>query len=294
MTTTVHPTSQASPLQRGLFLFFVCTLLIAAAPSARAQLSTNSASITTLVGRVSVERSGELWTLNAGSSLEPGQVVVTGTDGYAELMLPDGSQLEVFSNSRFVYRSNRFSLRDLLDVYIGKIRLHIQHLTNDDDPPLRITSPTAVISVRGTVFDVEVDPAQETLVSVETGTVSVRHRMMPGREVFVETGQTLRVSSNVPLAAVVKGRIKLGTVGRVIQAVGDTVAGIRAARSAGGHGSSGGSSGSGSSGASGPSGPSDSDAGSNEPVPPPGEDDGSGSSNGSGGSSSAPPGDVIP
>jgi hypothetical protein len=263
----------------------LCALLTWAPAVAQAQITPDTAQVGTLTGTVSVERAGELWTLGAGQTVQAGQVIVTGADGYAQLSLPDGSILEVFPDSRLIFRANQVNWRDLLDLYLGKVRLQIQHLTGDA-PPLRVTSPTAVISVRGTVFDVEVDAAQQTIVSVENGTVSVRHRLLPGNEVFVESGQTLRVAPTVPLAQAARGLVgPLGTLGRVVRAVGDTWAQINASR-----GSSGsstppqGSSPSGSPGAGPSSPPAPSDSGSNETAPPPGSDDNNG----------APPGDVIP
>ena len=273
------------------------------------QIAPDTALVATMSGRVSVERSGELWALSEGQIIDAGQTIVTGIDGSAKLALPDGSQLEIFPNSRVVLRANRFNLRDLLDLYLGKVRFEIQHIL-PGETPLRVTSPTAVISVRGTVFEVEVDPTQDTVVSVDTGAVSVRHRLIAGQEVMVEAGQSVRVSPSLPLMAVTKPVIPAKALGRVAQAVADTLAQINAVRaSSGGHGttaahpaSSGG----------GPS-VSGSDSGSNQPAPPPGGapggdntggsstgGSGSGSSSGSsgtgsgGGSPSAPPGDKLP
>ena len=100
-----------------------------------------------------------------------------------------------------------------MDLYLGKVRLYIQKLTHEDRS-YRVTSPTAVISVRGTVFEVEVDSSQQTRVSVESGSVRVRHRLLPGREVSVEEGQSLEVLPNVPLAAA-KWTTPLVVVGRI-------------------------------------------------------------------------------
>ncbi|OGA61864.1 MAG: hypothetical protein A3G81_30250 [Betaproteobacteria bacterium RIFCSPLOWO2_12_FULL_65_14] len=195
----------------------------------------------------------------------------------------------MFPNARLIFRANRFNWRELLELYIGKVRLQIQHLT-DGDSPYRVTTPTAVISIRGTVLDVVVGPTQETLVQVETGSVGVRHRLMPGREVIVESGQSLQVLPNVPLAAAAKATGALVAVGKIVKAAGETLARVQqttgTGRSGGGSSpkgappSSGGGSPSG--GASSPP-VSGSDSGSNETAPPPGED-----------KSGAPPGDAIP
>jgi hypothetical protein len=135
--------------------------------------------------------------------------------------------------------------------------------------------------VRGTVFEVQVDQSQETLVWVETGSVGVRHRLLPGREISVQSGQSIRVVPTLPLAEAKPG-VPVRTLGRVIRAIGETLAQVNATRGSGSSGSGGGSgSPTGTSGGSSGSG----DAGSNEPAPPPDQDDNSGSG--------APPGDVV-
>jgi hypothetical protein len=257
----------------------VMTLAFAAVP-ARAQFGMmDTARVVTLDGRVSVERMGELWILQAGQTVRAGQVVVTGPDGYAQLELPDQSTLEVFPSSRFVFRASRFNFRDLIELYLGKVRLQIQHLT-DGDAPYRVTTPTAVISIRGTVLSVDVGPSEETLVHVETGVVSVRHRLMPGGEVTVQSGESIQVMPNSPLAAL-RRTTPLAIAGKVLRVAGETAVRVRQTTAASG-GSKGSAPGSSSGGSSGPP-PAGSDSGSNEPAPPPGEDKGN-----------APPGDVIP
>lgn len=254
--------------------------LAAGATASPAQFGPDAAQVVLLEGRVSLERAGELWILQAGETVRGGQIIVTGTNGYAQLQLPDHSVLEVFPNSRLVFRANRFNLRELLEIFLGRVRLQMQRLT-DGDSPYRVTTPTAVISIRGTILDVEVGPGQETVVQVETGSVRVRHRLLPGREVIVESGQSTQVLPNVPLAAV-KGTTPLVIAGKVLRVAGDVMARIpqTTGRSSG---SPKGSAPSGSSGGGSPPAASGSDSGSNETAPPPGKDE-----------TNAPPGDVIP
>lgn len=252
---------------------------LAAVPTAsQAQFGPDAAQVVLLDGRVSLERTGELWVLEAGQMVRGGQVIVTGPDGYAQLQLFDHSVLEVFPNSRLVFRANRFNLRELLELFLGRVRLQIQRLT-DGDSPYRVTTPTAVISIRGTILDVDVGPGQETVVQVETGSVGVRHRLLAGKEVVVESGQSIQVLPNVPLAAV-KGTTPLVIAGKVLRVAGDTLGRIHqtTGRSSG---SPKGSAPSPSAGGSPPA-ASGSDSGSNETAPPPGRDD-----------TSAPPGDVV-
>ena len=265
-----------------LGLLTVVAWMAAASAPAKAQLGPDAALVTTLTGRVSLERAGELWVLAAGQTVNAGQVVVTGPDGYAQLALSDHSIIEVFSNSRLIFRANQFNWHELLDLYLGKVRLQIHKLTNGD-PPYRVTTPTAVISIRGTVLDVDVSPTQETLVQVETGSVGVRHRLLPGKEVIVESGQSLQVVPNVPLATA-KITAPLLAIGRIVRAAADSLASIRqpGGRASGSPTSS--PSGGGGAPTGAPPPVSGSDSGSNETAPAPGQDS----------NSSAPPGDVTP
>jgi FecR protein len=62
-------------------------------------------------------------------------------------------------------------------------------------------TPTAVISVRGTTFDVSTnDDDGTTIVSVEEGSVEVRHALKPGAAKVVNAGESLHVYRDQPLA----------------------------------------------------------------------------------------------
>ena len=151
-------------------------------------------------GDVSVLRDGGPWALFEGNSVRPQQIVKTGPDGYARFQVSDGSTFEVFPNSQVVFRANPPSWKDLLDVVIGRVKVYIQHL-NGVPNPNNVSSPTAVISVRGTVFEVSVeDQDGTTFVSVDEGLVAVRSKAPAGGEVLLEPTQSIRVFKNQPLA----------------------------------------------------------------------------------------------
>lgn len=279
-------------------LLVLAAVVLLCGPARAQQLSDLSGRVLVQSGRVSVEHGGDLWALAPGQTITSGQVVLTGPDGYTQIQLSDRSVVEVFPNSRIVFRPNRSNWRDLVDIFLGKIRLQIQHLT-DGDSPYHVTSPTAVISIRGTVLDVEVNSGNETTVQVETGVVGVRHRLFPGKEVTVETGQTIRVVPNSPLAAA-KSVSRLVLAGRIAKVAGDTLArigGTPAGKSGGPNGAprpGAGTGGGGTGGGGGAPGGDGSSAGANEPAPAPGQDGNSGSSGkGNGNDNSGPPGDVI-
>jgi len=159
-----------------------------------------AAKVITLNGQVSVLRDNSPWVLNVGDAVQPRQVIVTGPDGFAVFQVSDGSTFEVFPNARVVFRENPGSWRDLLDILLGRVKVHIQKLGGQPNYN-RVRTPTAVISVRGTVFDVAIEDEDDTtLVSVEEGQVGVQHLLKPGPERILNAGDSIRVFRNQPLA----------------------------------------------------------------------------------------------
>jgi hypothetical protein len=159
-----------------------------------------AAKVTQLTGQVSVLKDSTPWALQVGSSVQVRQVIVTGSDGFAIFQVSDGSTFEVYPNSRVVFRANPSNLKDLLDVWLGRVKVHIQKLGGQPNNN-RVITPTAVISVRGTVFDVSVEDEDSTLVAVEEGLVEVQHKLLPtNHPKFVNPGESLRVYRDQPLA----------------------------------------------------------------------------------------------
>jgi len=74
--------------------------------------------------------------------------------------------------------------------------------------------------VRGTIFDVSInDDDETTIVSVEEGSVEVRHALKPGAPKIVNAGESLHVYKDEPLA---KGAIDRNELAhRIVRALGD-------------------------------------------------------------------------
>lgn len=186
-----------------IWLAFIC---ISATFSLRAQISgldpaSGAAKLVSFTGQISVLRGDNYpWALNVGDVVQPQQVIVTGADGYGVFQIADGSHFEVFPKSRVVFRANRGDWRDLLEVWLGKVRVQIEHLGGLPNNN-KVRTPTAVISVRGTVFDVEVeDEDATTLVIDEEGSVTVQHLLKPGEAKILNPGEYIRVYRDEPLA----------------------------------------------------------------------------------------------
>jgi hypothetical protein len=145
------------------------------------------------------DASGYTFALLDKTLLSPGYRIKTGLDGYAKIQVPDGSTFEVFPNSEVVYTKTD-SIEDLVNVWLGRIKVMIQHLPGVPNPN-RVVTPTALISVRGTIFDVEVAPDNTTTVSLDEGWVQVKHSLKAGKTVDLTVpGQLVQVFPDQPLA----------------------------------------------------------------------------------------------
>jgi ferric-dicitrate binding protein FerR (iron transport regulator) len=185
-----------------LSLLFAATAVVCLAqfppPSDSGQYA---AKVLTMTGQVSVLKDTVPVALLPGDTVSVQKMIVTGADGHAVFQVSDGSTFEVFPNSHLVFRKNAWNVKDLIDLLVGRIRVHIEHFGAVPNPN-RILTPTAVISVRGTTFDVTVDDADETTtVEVDDGLVQVEHALLPSVPKMVGPGQTLKIYKNEPLVA---------------------------------------------------------------------------------------------
>ena len=187
--------------------------------SASAQTSVDGAAkLLSFTGQISVLRDSTPWALSPGDTVRPQQVIVTGPEGWGLFQVSDGSKFEVYANSRVVFRANRGDWKDLLEVWLGKVRVQIEHIGNLPNNN-RVRTPSAVVSVRGTVFDVEVDEETEaTTVLDEEGSVEVRHLLKPGPSRILTAGEWVKINKNEPVA---KAKIDSDLLQRVARIAAD-------------------------------------------------------------------------
>src|SRR5579883_620234 len=166
----------------------------------------SSAKVIYQVGQVSLQNGAALNVLNVGDMVRAQQMIVTGPDGFAKLQVAsDGSTFEVYPNSKVIFRETPGSWEHLLNVWLGRVKVFIQHAPGVPNPN-NVTSPTAVISVRGTVFDVVVDDQGATFVSVDEGLVDVRNWTAYGKSVSLHPGESITVYRGQPLLGNQVGR----------------------------------------------------------------------------------------
>jgi ferric-dicitrate binding protein FerR (iron transport regulator) len=190
-----------------------------------------AAKLITMSGHVVVNR-GTPFVLAEGDLIQPSETVTTGPDGSAVFQVADGSTFDVYPNSQVVFRANGSNWKDLVDIYLGKIKVKIEHLGNLPNHNT-VRTPTAVIAVRGTVFDVDVNGTDETTqVLCEEGKVEVYHLLLPGNSRMLNPGESVTIFKNQPLA---KATVDHGVImQKVFRAMSDTLDQILLHRATGG------------------------------------------------------------
>ena len=159
-----------------------------AAVSSYAQTSSIEAKVTSISGRPTISGNGRNNVrLANGTALQPGDEIDTRAGGRVVIDLTDGSQVIVMPGSRVVVGSftNAASLRELMQIILGRIRVKINHFKGKPNP-YRVKSPTASIAVRGTEFEVIVEPNGETRIVVFEGSVAVSSLRDPANPLIAE------------------------------------------------------------------------------------------------------------
>ena len=136
-------------------------------------------------------------------TVQTGDELKTSAGGTVMLELPDGSYMVVSENSTLTIEDFwSGNLRSIVNLMVGKVRFYIQRLGGRPNP-YRVTTPTALIAVRGTIFEVTVDEFQIAEVRCLEGRVAVESVGLSDREVILEAGRkTLVRPGEYPLAPV--------------------------------------------------------------------------------------------
>jgi hypothetical protein len=115
--------------------------------------------------------------------------------GEIVLRLEDDSQVDVHPHTHLVLAEPATSNWQRLQVLLGHIKATIQKRVSGA-PPFQIGTPSAVISVRGTQFDVAVDKHKVTQVDVHEGVVELASAKGIGAPVTIQAGSSSRVGEN--------------------------------------------------------------------------------------------------
>jgi FecR protein len=179
-----------------LFLFWISAGMAAAQEqqpsSAPATAAIAGASIAEWKGNIRLSLPGQLPSNPLrGEQLPPGTILDTGS-GRLLLRLSDGSEVIVRAHTRLQVQQPSLTDPSYFQLLLGRIRALINKRTGGA-VPFELGTPSAVIAVRGTQFDVEVNPRNVTEVDVVDGLVEVYGRNAAGGSVLLEPGFSTRV-----------------------------------------------------------------------------------------------------
>jgi len=177
----------------GLCMLFPLAVASGQNPTPTA-LPIGSASVAELKGEIEIHSpQGDAITAQHGVTLAPETKVDT-KKGSLLLDLQDGSQVLVKPNSHVVLKSPNEGKGYWFELLLGKINAKVQKRLGNA-PSFRMGTPTAVITVRGTRFAVDVDKKQRTHVEVYEGLVEVAG-LFHGAPVMVRPGFSTGVEQN--------------------------------------------------------------------------------------------------
>lgn len=127
---------------------------------------------------------------NTVRQVQVGDQIRTGGGASVTLQLPDGSYMVVHENTTLTIKdfTAKPDVRSMVDLVVGRVRFWVSTIGGIPNP-YRVQTPTALIAVRGTTFDVIVDELKNTEVRCLEGHVTVETAGMNDREVLLEAGR---------------------------------------------------------------------------------------------------------
>jgi len=160
--------------------------------------SAGSGRIAALTGTLSVRRGAmPAQSLNLHELVQAGDEITTGSNSDAVIQTSDGSTVRIFPDSRVIFSQDPAGIQRLLHLFLGSIKVHIEKLSGRPNPHT-MTTPTAIVAVRGTTFSVFVDETDATLVAVDEGVVAVSNVRFPSQEILLRRRQKTWVRPGQP------------------------------------------------------------------------------------------------
>lgn len=188
-------------LERVLFcvMFSVCVSMSSAPAQQTAEPVSSApfanATVADLKGKIQVQLPGQALSAPALGQVLPADSEIISGDGQMLLRLEDGSEVLVHPHSHLALKQPSPSNWQRLQLLVGRIRTEVQKRISGA-PPFQVGTPSAVISVRGTRFYVEVDKHKTTEVDVEEGEVQLENAKGVGAPVVIPAGSSSRVGED--------------------------------------------------------------------------------------------------
>src|SRR6476661_1030230 len=176
-----------------VFLALYCACAAQQTPAAAAASAPYAgATISDFKGKVSIQLPTQAFAAPVRGEVLPPDSTVSTDDGRLLLRLSDGSDVLVRPHTKLLLKQPETSGWKYFQLLIGRVRTQIQKRLGGS-PAFQIGTPSAVISVRGTKFDVEVDRRGFTQVDVDEGVVELEAVTGRGQSVLITAGFSSRV-----------------------------------------------------------------------------------------------------
>jgi uncharacterized protein YfaP (DUF2135 family) len=163
----------------------------------------DSALVKFVIGEVSVQTRGQTdWrSLKLNGEVKAGDRIRTALASRVELTMPDGTVLKINENTIFDVNEIKTPEKDNEDkfsftLWAGNMWAKFKKVVSTRQKRL-IESPSAVVAIRGTTLEIDVDFDQRTRVRVEEGRVVVTSKEADG-EVSVGSNQETTVNKGQP------------------------------------------------------------------------------------------------
>ncbi|MCU1219151.1 MAG: hypothetical protein JWN42_348 [Candidatus Angelobacter sp.] len=178
-----------------LISLVLCGAFAAAQESSQAAVANApyaGATISDFKGKVGIQLPAHAFAAPVRGEVLPPDTTVSTDDGRLLLKLSDGSDVLVRAHTRLLLKQPEASGWKYFQILVGRVRTQIQKRIGGA-PAFQIGTPSAVISVRGTKFDVEVDRRGFTEVDVDEGVVELEAVTGRGESVMITSGFSSRV-----------------------------------------------------------------------------------------------------
>ncbi|GAA4422152.1 FecR family protein [Acidovorax lacteus] len=152
-------------------------------------------------GDVQLRRAGSTSAVSKGLPVEAGDVLLTGADGRAQIRFSDGGLVALYPGSQFTvtrYADTGNPAQDQFAVSLlqGGLRAITGLIGKREPRNYQVTTPTAVVGIRGSAFLVAFNAVGEVVVSGEEDEIEVCTR---AGCVGVKAGESVRVVSDAEL-----------------------------------------------------------------------------------------------
>jgi len=117
-------------------------------------------------GSAQIERAGKKLSANVGQVVQPGDVVITGSDGSVGITFRDNSLVSIGPDSvlaidRFVFDSTTHQGAFDSSLKQGTLAVVSGKLAKQSPEAMKVKTPAAILGVRGTEFLVRTSPAKD-------------------------------------------------------------------------------------------------------------------------------------